>query len=48
VNSRKGDRLPHEAGLRLVKHPVVPRAVPATILIRNHHDIRDWQRFLKR
>jgi hypothetical protein len=34
--------------LRLVKHPVAPRAVPATILIRNHHDIRDWQRFLKR
>jgi len=48
VNSRKGDRLPHEVGLRLVKHPVVPRAVPATVLIRNQHDIRDWRHFLKR
>jgi len=48
VNSRKGDRLPHEVGLRLVKHPVVPRAVPATLLIRNPHDIRDWRHFLKR
>jgi 5-methylcytosine-specific restriction endonuclease McrA len=48
VNSRKGDRLPQEVGLRLVKKPGVPRAVPATFLIRNHHGIRDWQRFLRR
>ena len=46
VNSRKGDRLPQEVGLRLLKHPVVPRALPATQFIRNHHGIRDWQRFL--
>jgi 5-methylcytosine-specific restriction endonuclease McrA len=46
VNSRKGDRLPQEIGLRLLKDPVAPRAVPATQLIRNHHGIRDWEYFL--
>jgi hypothetical protein len=24
----------------------VPKAMPATLFIRNHHGIRDWQRFL--
>jgi 5-methylcytosine-specific restriction endonuclease McrA len=46
VNEKKADRLPHEAGLRLLRKPSVPRALPATALIRNHHGIRDWQRFL--
>lgn len=46
VNSRKGDRLPHEIGLRLLSKPTVPRPVPATQLIRNHHGIRDWKHFL--
>jgi hypothetical protein len=46
VNSRKADRLPHEAGLRLRKAPVAPRAVPATVLIRNHHAVADWRHFL--
>ena len=46
VNSRKADRLPHEAGLRLRKQPVAPRVMPTTQLIRNQHGIRDWQRFL--
>jgi len=46
INSRKGDRLPQEAGLRLLRSPVVPRAVPASALIRNLHGIPDWQRFL--
>ncbi len=32
VNSRKADRLPHEAGLRLRKQPVAPRVVPASAL----------------
>ena len=47
VNSRKADRLPHEAGLRLRKVPAAPRAVPATMMIRNAHGIPDWQHFLK-
>ena len=46
INSRKADRLPHEAGLRLRKPPVAPRVVPATALIRNHHGDRDWEHFL--
>ncbi len=46
VNSRKGDRLPQEAGLRLLRSPVVPRAVPASVMIRNLHGIPDWQKFL--
>lgn len=46
VNSRKGDRMPQEAGLRLVRQPQVPKALPATALIRNTHDIRDWRMFL--
>ena len=46
VNSRKANRLPHEAGLRLRKQPVAPRVVPASVLIRNHHGVRDWEHFL--
>jgi 5-methylcytosine-specific restriction endonuclease McrA len=46
VNSRKGDRLPHEAGLRLRSTPKAPRALPSTFLIRNVHHVRDWERFL--
>jgi 5-methylcytosine-specific restriction endonuclease McrA len=46
VNGKKAARLPHEAGLRLLRNPTVPRAVPSTALIRNHHGIPDWQKFL--
>ena len=46
INARKADRLPQEAGLRLLRSPAVPRAMPATALIRNIHGVADWQRFL--
>lgn len=46
VNSKKADRLPQEVGLRLLRDPAVPRARPASALIRNLHGIPDWQRFL--
>ena len=46
VNSRKADRTPQEAGLRLLRAPVVPREVPVTLLIKNSLNIRDWNRFL--
>lgn len=46
VNEKKANRLPHEAGLRLQRPPTVPRALPATLLIQNLHDIPDWRRFL--
>lgn len=47
VNSRKADRLPQEAGLRLNRRPVAPRPRPASAFIRNHHGIRDWEHFLQ-
>ncbi len=46
INERKADRLPHEAGLRLLRKPTVPRAMPACVFIHNTHGIADWGRFL--
>jgi 5-methylcytosine-specific restriction endonuclease McrA len=46
VNSRKADRLPQEAGLRLRKRPTAPRALPVSAFIRNRHAIADWDHFL--
>ncbi len=48
INSRKADKLPAEAGLRLRRTPARPRTLPATVLIRNAHGVRDWERFLMR
>ena len=47
INSRKADKLPEDAGLRLLRKPSAPRELPATILIRNAHRVRDWEHFLK-
>jgi 5-methylcytosine-specific restriction endonuclease McrA len=47
VNSKKGNRLPHEAGLKLLKQPVAVREMPVTALIRNSHGIPDWEPFVK-
>jgi hypothetical protein len=46
INSRKADRLPQEAGLRLRKPPTAPRALPVSAFIRNHHGVPDWENFL--
>ena len=46
VNSRKADRTPKEAGLRLLVPPRPPREMPMTALLRNVHDIADWDPFL--
>ena len=46
VNSRKGAKLPQEAGLKLLRKPEAPRAVPATQLLSNPHGIEDWDMFL--
>lgn len=46
VNTRKGNRLPHEAGLQLLRAPVAPKEVPVTALIRNAHGIAEWELFL--
>lgn len=47
INSRKGNKLPHEAGLALLRQPKAPREVPASELIRNQHQVRDWEVFLR-
>ncbi|MEO0413920.1 MAG: HNH endonuclease [Verrucomicrobiota bacterium] len=46
VNSRKANRTPDEAGLSLLKTPVAPREMPVTALLKNTHDIADWDPFL--
>lgn len=46
VNTRKANRTPQEAGLRLLKEPRTPRPVPVTLTLRNLHDIADWDLFL--
>ena len=40
VNQRKADRLPHEAGLKLLSVPRAPKELPASALIRNPHGDR--------
>ena len=47
VNTRKANRLPHEAGLRLLKAPRAPKELPASALIRNAHGVMDWKLFVK-
>ena len=47
VNSKKGNRLPHEAGLKLLKQPRAVPEMPASVFIRNTHSVEDWKLFLK-
>jgi 5-methylcytosine-specific restriction endonuclease McrA len=47
VNARKGNRLPHEAGLKLLRVPCAPKELPVTALIRNAQGITDWKLFVK-
>ena len=46
VNTRKADRLPHEAGLKLLSTPRAPKEMPVTALIRNSHGFAEWKLFL--
>ncbi|HEY1171100.1 MAG TPA: HNH endonuclease [Verrucomicrobiae bacterium] len=46
VNTRKGNRLPHEAGLKLLSVPRAPKEQLVTALIRNSHSIPEWKLFL--
>jgi len=46
VNARKGDRLPHEAGLKLLSVPRAPKELPVSALIRNAHGVAEWRLFL--
>jgi 5-methylcytosine-specific restriction endonuclease McrA len=46
VNQRRANRLPHEAGLKLLNVPRAPKELPVTALIRNAHGVVDWKLFL--
>ena len=46
ANARKGNRLPHEAGLKLLSVPRAPKELPVTALIRNAHGVAEWKLFL--
>ncbi|MDB6124483.1 MAG: endonuclease [Pedosphaera sp.] len=46
INSRKGNRLPDEAGLKLLTLPKAPKELPVTALLRNHQGIADWKWFV--
>jgi len=46
VNTRKGNRLPQEAGLKLLSVPRAPKELPVTALIRNAHGVAEWKLFL--
>lgn len=46
VNQRKADRLPHEAGLKLLSVPRAPKELPATAYLRNAHSVAEWKLFL--
>jgi 5-methylcytosine-specific restriction endonuclease McrA len=47
VNQRKADRLPHEAGLKLLSTPRAPKELPAMAFIRNPHEVADWKLFVE-
>ena len=46
VNQRKADRLPHEAGLKLLTVPRAPKDLPVTAHLRNAHGVAEWKLFL--
>src|SRR5438094_5919816 len=46
VNTKKGNRLPEEAGLKLLTVPRAPKELPVTALIRNAQGIADWKLFV--
>ena len=48
VNTKKGNRLPEEAGLKLLSVPGAPRELPLSALIRNAHSIPEWKLFVEK
>lgn len=45
INSKKGNKLNNEAGLKLLKNPVAPQPIPVYALIREAKH-QDWKHFL--
>jgi 5-methylcytosine-specific restriction endonuclease McrA len=48
VNTKKGNRLPEEAGLKLLALPRAPKESPVTALIRNAQGIPEWKLFVEK
>ena len=48
INSKKGDRTPEESGLKLIRQPSTPKELPVTIYLKNKHNIKEWNTFLKK
>jgi len=46
VNSQKANKLPEEAGLKLIQKPQPPRELPITFFIKNKYSISEWDIFL--
>jgi 5-methylcytosine-specific restriction endonuclease McrA len=46
INTRKGNRLPHEAGLKLLNVPRAPKEMPVSAFIRNAQGIAEWKLFI--
>ncbi len=46
VNARKGNRLLHEAGLKLLSVPRAPKELPVSVVLRNTHGVAEWKPFL--
>jgi HNH endonuclease len=45
-NSRKANRLPHEAAMRLIRKPVRPKWRPVISLVLGHQRHEMWKDFL--
>jgi 5-methylcytosine-specific restriction endonuclease McrA len=48
VNTKKGNRLPEEAGLKLLNVPRAPKELPVSALIRNANGIPEWKLFVEK
>lgn len=43
INSRKGDRFNHQAGLKLIRQPPVPKSIPLSATVKGHrHPDHKW------
>jgi 5-methylcytosine-specific restriction endonuclease McrA len=47
VNTKKGNRLPEEAGLKLLNVPRAPKELPVSAFLRNAHGVADWKLFVQ-
>lgn len=47
INHKKGNKTPEEAGLKLIREPYEPKAMPTAFYIKNHLNIPEWNIFLR-